>query len=62
MEYTLISELLYFMNMDSKSEETTLGNTLRARTHIGIVVPLCFLFLLLVGLLTSFHLMLIFKN
>jgi len=39
-----------------------MGTILRVRTHIGVVVPLCFLFLLLVGLLTSFHLMLIFKN
>lgn len=54
-------ELFYFLNRDPDSGITVAG-VLRARAHVGVIVPICFLFLLLVGLLTCFHLMLIFKN
>lgn len=55
-EYTLVAELI-----DLESGET-LFSALGSRIHVSVVVPACILFLLLVGLLLSFHIMLVCKN
>ena len=54
IEYSLFKEIT---NLDLSFKEM-----FSERTHISIFIPFCFLFLLLVGLLLSFHCFLICHN
>ena len=63
MEYSLFNELLFFMRQKTNDHTTTeIGVVLENKLHIGIIVPFIFLFLLLIILLSTFHVVLIIKN
>lgn len=55
-EISLIFELTDF------DSESNFGSSLGENMHGSLIIPLCFLFLILVGVLLCFHLVIIYKN
>lgn len=57
-EYCLFKEIIEV----NSTQDISLNLALRERLHVSLAIPFCFVFLLMIGLLLSFHFVLICKN
>jgi len=56
--FSAVSLLLELASVTNES----LDVAMRLRLHVSLIVPICLMFLLLVGLLLAFHCFLVVKN